>query len=257
LFFEILAYVLGFSVYLLLRHRWKDFLPAPLRLVIIATATTGAVFGAKLLFLLEDSALTMQHLHDPAYLLGGKTIVGALCGGLIAVELMKRYIGLHQSTGDLFAIPLALGIAVGRIGCFLTGLTDNTYGTPTSLRWGVDFGDGVRRHPTQLYEVVFLIAIIPVLAWVLRKTVSGGRFRPGDVFKLFMVAYLGFRLLCDFIKPYPRAALGLGTIQWACVLVLLYYANDVRRWVSPARAAISGPVSASQEKSWVVWRTRR
>ena len=99
--------------------------------------------------------------------MGGKTIVGALVFGMIAVELMKRYIGLQQSTGDLYAIPLALGIAIGRIGCFLTGLADDTYGVATSLPWGVDFGDGVHRHPTQLYEIAFLLALIPVLFRVL------------------------------------------------------------------------------------------
>ena len=56
-------------------------------------------------------------------------------------------------------------------------------------------------------------------------------FLPGDAFKLFMVAYMLFRLLCDFIKPYPRLLLGLGGIQWACVLILLYYSPDVLRWL--------------------------
>ena len=46
-----------------------------------------------------------------------------------------------------------------------------------------------------------------------------------------MVAYLSFRLLCDFLKPYPRILLGLGGIQWACVLLLLYYSPDVARWL--------------------------
>jgi len=46
-----------------------------------------------------------------------------------------------------------------------------------------------------------------------------------------MVAYLSFRLLCDFLKPYPRIFLGLGGIQWACVLILLYYSRDVARWL--------------------------
>ncbi len=78
--------------------------------------------------------------------MGGKTIVGALIFGLISVELMKRYIGVRQSTGDLYAIPLALGIAIGRIGCFLTGLSDNTYGTPTTLPWAINFGDGIPRR---------------------------------------------------------------------------------------------------------------
>lgn len=240
--FEALAYSAGFGLYLIMRHRWKDPLPGALRLVIVAAAIAGATLGAKLLFLLEDPSLTLAHLHDPSYLLGGKTIVGALIGGLISVETMKRSIGLHRSTGDAFAIPLAVGIAVGRIGCFLTGLTDNTYGTPTALPWGVDFGDGVRRHPTQLYEIAFLLLLIPILRWVMWRAVQNLRFRPGDVFKVFMVLYMCFRLFCDFIKPYPRVVLGLGTIQWACVVVVLYYANDIWRWLH--KAPVDGPASA-------------
>ncbi len=235
--FEILSYVVAIALYLYLRKRSKDFLPAPLRLVIVAAAVAGATIGAKLLFLLEDPALTLQHLLDPTYLLGGKTIVGALAGGLLVVEAMKKYIGIHKSTGDLFAVPLALGISIGRIGCFLTGLSDNTYGTGTSLAWGVDFGDGIRRHPVQLYEVIFLLALIPLLYRVMQQIGTSARFQTGDVFKLFMVGYMGFRLLCDFIKPYPRVLLGLGTIQWVCLLVLLYYANDVWRWVGPTSSA--------------------
>jgi phosphatidylglycerol---prolipoprotein diacylglyceryl transferase len=180
--------------------------------------------------------------------MGGKTIVGALVFGLISVELMKRYIGVRQSTGDLYAIPLAIGIAIGRLGCFLTGLSDNTYGTPTNLPWAINFGDGIRRHPTQLYEIIFLLALIPLLhkivilsgAEVSRSETSAeskdpcphrGRFLPGDAFKFFMVAYLSFRLLCDFIKPYPRIFLGLQGIQWACLLTLLYYSRDIVRWL--------------------------
>ena len=229
--FDLLAYTLAFGVYLVLRSRDKDFLSTPLRLVILAAATTGATVGAKLLFVLEDPSLTLQHLHDPAYLLGGKTIVGALAGGLIAVELMKRYVGIDRSTGDLFAIPLALGIAIGRVGCFLTGLSDNTYGVSTSLPWGVDFGDGVHRHPTQIYEAVFLLILTLMLRLIMRQIKSGAQFRPGDAFKVFMVAYMGFRFLSDFVKPYPRVALGLGAIQWVCLIVLFYYAGDIRRWL--------------------------
>jgi len=210
--------------------------------------------------------------------MGGKTIVGALVFGLISVELFKRYIGVHQSTGDLYAIPLALGIAIGRIGCFLTGLSDNTYGTPTNLPWAIDFGDGIPRHPTQLYEIVFLLALIPILYRIvggivilseaeasrsetsaqskdplhddsrvpdfsrplrevgLLPTTTDRRptslFLPGDAFKFFMVAYFTFRFLCDFIKPYPRIFLGLGGIQWACLLTLLYYSRDIARWLT-------------------------
>ena len=213
----------------------------------------GAAIGSRLLFWLEDPPLTWRNLQNPAYLAGGKTIVGALAFGLLTVELTKRYIGLRQSTGDLYAIPLALGIAIGRIGCFLTGLSDNTYGTPTTLPWAVNFGDAIPRHPTQLYEIAFLVLLIPILYRVLNKIVilsgavtqrsevtvqSKDRYprsesapRPGDAFKFFMVAYMSFRLLCDFLKPYPRIFLGLGGIQWACVLILLYYSSDIARWL--------------------------
>jgi phosphatidylglycerol---prolipoprotein diacylglyceryl transferase len=227
----------------------------------------GAALGSKLLFWLEDPQLTWQHLHDPAYFLGGKTIVGALVFGLITVELAKRYIGLRESTGDLYAIPLALGIAVGRIGCFLTGLSDNTYGTPTTLPWAVNFGDGIPRHPTQLYEIAFLLLLFPILYHIPNRIAIQNRnvilseagikqsevpaqskdpyplsvpdptrFLPGDAFKLFMVAYMSFRLLCDFIKPYPRIFLGLGGIQWACVLILLYYSRDISRWLRSSQS---------------------
>ena len=237
-FFESLAYSAAFCAYLFLRRRFGDPIVTQIRWAVIAAAVAGAAIGAKLLFWLEDPQFTLSRLHDPAYLAGGKTIVGALAFGLLSVELMKRYIGLQQSTGDLYAAPLTLGIAIGRVGCFLTGLPDNTYGTPTALPWGVDFGDGIKRHPTQLYEIVFLLALIPVLYGMLRSITrpefgDEGRkatFVAGDVFKFFMVSYLSFRLLCDFIKPYQRIFLGLGGIQWVCVVVLLYYFGDIARW---------------------------
>jgi phosphatidylglycerol---prolipoprotein diacylglyceryl transferase len=240
--FETLAYPVAFRVYLRLRRRFGDPITTPLRWAVVAAAVGGAALGSKVLFWLEDPRLTWQNLHDPAYLMGGKTIVGALVFGLIAVEWMKRYIGLTQSTGDLYAIPLTLGIAIGRVGCFLTGLTDNTYGVATGLPWGVDFGDGVRRHPTQIYEIVFLLGMVPVLYQILRAMTRRGsrgldRLHAGDAFKFFMVAYLMFRLLCDFIKPYTRVFLGLGTIQWACVLCLLYYSPDIVRWMGWAALA--------------------
>ncbi len=258
LFFETLSYFIAFRVYLYLRRRFGDPLSTPIRWAVIAAAVAGAALGAKILFWFEDPKLTLHNLSNPAYLVGGKTIVGALIFGLLAVELMKRYIGVHQSTGDLYAIPLALGTAIGRIGCFLTGLSDNTYGTPTALPWAIDFGDGIPRHPTQLYEIAFLLLLIPLLYLLLKKIVilSGaaasrsesaaqskdihiGRIRPGDAFKLFMVSYLAFRLLCDFLKPYPRIFLGLAGIQWACLLTLVYYAGDIARWLNVGKERIA------------------
>ena len=90
-------------------------------------------------------------------------------------------------------------MAIGRVGCFLTGLSDRTYGIATTLPWGVDFGDGIVRHPTQLYEVGVLLVLIVWLRWQSRHAP-----REGDLFKIFMVAYFSFRLLVDFITPEFR-----------------------------------------------------
>jgi len=209
---------------------------------VIAAAFVGGALGSKVLYWAEDPAATAAHWREFTYLMGGKTIIGGLIGGWIAVELMKKYVGISESTGDLFAVPLTMGIAIGRIGCFLTGLSDKTYGTATRLPWGIDFGDGVRRHPTQLYEFVFLIGLSIFLYRLLR--VGDGvssvstlmQFRNGDVFKLFMISYLGFRLILDFWKPSdPAVLLGMGSLQWACVVAILIYTRDVLRWLSKQR----------------------
>jgi len=197
----------------------------------------GAALGSKLLFFLEDPKLTLAQIHDPVFLMGGKTIIGGLIGGVFVVELTKKISGIQQRTGDLFAVPLCLGTAIGRLGCFFTGLDDNTYGLPTSLPWGVDFGDSVPRHPVQLYEVIFVLALgLFLLRWFQRPHVSG------DIFKGFMVGYACFRLFIDFLKPYHRFG-GLATLQWGCIVVLGYYASDIWRWIT---SSLVKPITAEE-----------
>ena len=226
LIFEMAAYAIAFRVYLFLRKRSGDALDDGNRWWMIAAAAMGAVVGSKVLYWFEEPTLTAAHWRDPAYLMGGKTIVGALIGGMFAVEIAKRLLGITRRTGDLFAVPLCVGIAIGRIGCFLTGLDDHTAGVATSLPWGVNFGDGISRHPTQLYEVLFALA----LGWFLWRRIQRP-YASGDLFKMFMVAYFGFRLLCDFLKPEVRVLFGLSSIQWACVAMLCYYSSDWIRWL--------------------------
>jgi phosphatidylglycerol:prolipoprotein diacylglycerol transferase len=226
--FETAAYAIAFRIYLTLRKRAGDALDDGNRWWIIAAAAMGAMVGSKLLYWCEDPALTLAHWREPAYLMSGKTIVGALIGGLFAVELAKQILGIKRRTGDLFAVPLCVGIAIGRIGCFLTGLEDHTAGAATSLPWGVNFGDGIPRHPTQLYEVLFALALGGYL-W--RRMYRP--FVPGVIFKMFIVAYFTFRLTCDFLKPDVRVFLGLSSIQLACVAMLLYYSPDWLRWLNP------------------------
>ena len=147
--------------------------------------------------------------------------------------------------GDLYVFPLIVGIAVGRVGCFLTGLADDTYGTATSLPWGVDFGDGVARHPTQLYEIAFLAALAAALAWRARRP-----YPRGDLFKLFMAAYLGWRLLIDFIKPAHATLLGLSAIQLACIAGLAWYAPHLPRLLGFVRRDPSPSPEAPAAPAW-------
>ena len=233
LLFETLAYTVAFLFYRHLRKQGGDPIPDATRWSVITAAAAGAALGSRILYWFEDPFLTFTHWHDPAYLMNGKTIVGGLIGGLIAVEWTKRLLGETRSTGDLFAPPIALGIAIGRIGCFLEGLPDHTYGIATSLPWGVDFGDGVRRHPTQLYESLFALILLALLSRMLRRPHVNG-----DVFKAFMVCYMAWRLAIDFLKPEIRI-FGLSGIQWACAATLVYYSRDIRRWVAN-RAAWRG-----------------
>ena len=223
--FESLAYLVGFQTFLWLR-RWRgETLAEGQRPLLILAAIAGALLGSKVLALLVDPVHVWEHRGTWQAWVEGKTIVGGLLGGWLAVELGKQWMGITRSTGDLYAIPLALGIAVGRLGCFLTGLGDRTYGNPTSLPWGVDFGDGMLRHPTQLYELLFLCALAVLL---LRGMVRSG-LREGDLFKLFLVGYLAWRFLVGFLQPHPYTLLGLGTLQWASLAGVVMLARHLPR----------------------------
>jgi phosphatidylglycerol---prolipoprotein diacylglyceryl transferase len=109
-------------------------------------------------------------------------------------------------------LPLCLSMAIGRVGCFLTGLADQTYGYHTSLPWAVDFGDGPR-HPTQLYDVVFL-SLLACLMLTLRPSKPA----PGVMFRLFVFSYCLYRFAVEFLKPSPKPLLGLSAIQVASLV---------------------------------------
>jgi phosphatidylglycerol---prolipoprotein diacylglyceryl transferase len=232
LVFETAAYVVAFALFLRQRATRGDTLPNHTRWTIVAAAMVGGALGARLLFWFEDLGLLAARWGDLSFLASGKTVIGGLLGGLIAVEAVKRAQGITQSTGDLLAVPLAAGIAIGRLGCFFTGLEDQTYGVVTRLPWGVDFGDGVARHPTQLYEVLLLAAFVVALRAAPPPRVAG------DHFRVFLVAYLVFRLGIEALKPGVPLAFGLTTLQWACLGGLVYYGHDIRRWMAPAPSEI-------------------
>src|SRR5205823_2404651 len=126
---ELLAYSGGFQLYLVLRRRWPNRLaavPIEQAMWIIVGAVFGAAAGSKALAWLESAQHYWSQRDNLAILLGGKTIVGGLLGGWAGVELAKKRLGVRHSTGDVYVFPLILGMCVGRVGCFLTGLPDHT-----------------------------------------------------------------------------------------------------------------------------------
>lgn len=198
----------------------------------IFAVVVGCILGAgifnKLLFVLEVPQAWEQ--YGWASLALGQTIVGGIIGGMLGVEIAKKIVGVKHSTGDLFVMPFCVGLIVGRIGCFLAGLHDGTYGMSTSLPWGMDFGDGVLRHPTQIYDMLWCVAmlILVKINYYKWQAVSG------LTFKVMFAGYLLWRLLVDGIKPVPYPYLfGWSAIQWACLTVLMGYlpflVRDFRR----------------------------
>lgn len=225
--FELLAYTIGFRIYLALRRRQPDYALSDRdsNLVVIVFAAVGAAVGSKIAYWLYDPATAFAAFPDWRALLGGKSIVGALLGGLAGVETGKWMVGIRRSTGDLMWPALLVAMLIGRIGCLFTALHDGTAGSPTTLPWAVDFGDGVPRHPSPLYEILFL-AVLGSVLWRWRDRFD----REGDTFRVFLVSYLVFRLTLDFLKPMPVAYFGLFSgLQLLCLAGLLYYARDIPR----------------------------
>ena len=233
---ETLAYLIGGALYWRLRDRSSMPAESWRQLTIIAGALCGAAVGSRVLYMLDY----LQDLrHQPLLSwLSGKTIVGALLGGLLGVEFAKKVVAWSRSTGDSFVWPLLIAIAIGRVGCQLSGTEDLTYGTPTSLPWAWNYGDGIGRHPTAAYEILGL--------GLLALICSAPRLRrvPGDRFRAFMLGYLSLRLALDFLKPpHGEAAVGvltptaygpLSAIQWACLCGMLYYLPALRGWLARA-----------------------
>lgn len=217
LVFELLAYTIGFRYFIYLRKNVHDKISTENRIWILAGAAIGALLFSRIIGIFENPSLIKNSSAE--VLIGNKTIVGGLLGGLLGVEITKKIIGVKTSSGDLMTYPIIIAIAIGRIGCFLTGLNDATYGTQSSLPWAIDFGDGVPRHPTQLYEIIFLIMLSISLKMIERNFALAN----GARFKLFMVGYLLFRLFIEFIKPRFEYVFNFSLIQLVCIAGLIYY----------------------------------
>ena len=213
--FDALAWAAaGLSFIWLTRHAGVRFPPSrshdlPYVAALVFGAGIGAfAFGSMNLWLSQQEGLA-------------RSIEGALAGGIVAVELYKRSAGITGRTGARFALPLAVGVAVGRIGCFLAGLDDFTYGTPTSLPWGHDFGDGIARHPVQLYESATMVTFaIGYVVCVLRRNA----FVTENGFYLAVGFYGAQRFAWEFLKPYGRLIGPFTLFHFLSIAIVAYAA---------------------------------
>ncbi|MCX6129800.1 MAG: prolipoprotein diacylglyceryl transferase [Proteobacteria bacterium] len=224
--FESMACAVGYRIYKSKRQQVGDAISSSSRKIIVLGAAIGSVVGSRIPGLLES-----HRALDPALCLTKKTIVGGLLGAWFAVECTKLLLKEKKSSGDLFTEPLIIAMMVGRIGCFLSGAVDATYGVATDLFWAVDFGDGVSRHPTQLYEFFWLLGLLLVA-----RQSFWTSLRPGSKFRSFLFSYLLFRLVIDSWKPlylFTALHLSLSATQWSalfgiCILVGLGAWHNVR-----------------------------
>jgi phosphatidylglycerol:prolipoprotein diacylglycerol transferase len=220
--FELLSYTVGFRYYLWNKQRYPDatILNNDQKINLLIAGIFGAALGSKILGILEHPDIWAMIAHNPIYVMSAKTIVGGLLGGLIGVELAKKIMRIRVSTGDAMCFPLMVGIIIGRMGCFLAGVKDGTWGNPTQCWIAMDGGDGILRHPTPLYDMVFLVCLWMVIAFSFKKK----NYVNGRMFQCFMVGYLGWRLVIDTIKPSVFfLGLPFSAIQLACIAGLIYY----------------------------------
>ena len=227
LVFETLGFVIGFRYYLYLRKKNIDLIPESNRALIMIGGAAGAFLFSRIIGALENPSVFFHSQSPFMYFYANKTIVGGLLGGLLGVEIIKKFIHEKRSSGDLFTYPLILAMMIGRIGCFTMGVHEDTYGNVTGSIFGMDLGDGLKRHPVCLYEIVFLFCL-----WITIRLIENKfKLKSGYRFRFFMIAYMTFRILIDFIKPELKYFYGLGTIQICCIFGLAYYCRTIFRMI--------------------------
>ena len=164
----------------------------------------------------------------------GRSILGALAGAILAVELFKRAKKIEGSTGLIFVAGFSASVAVGRWGCYFAGLEDHTHGTPSSLPWARDFGDGIARHPIQAYEALAM-ALFLIVALICFARRQPAFLRHG--FYLMVAFYAAQRFVWEFLKPYAAVAGPFNLFHFLCLALLAYAGLMMMRTANDRRAA--------------------
>jgi len=190
--------------------------------LIIGIAGISGLVGARLYHVLESPRELMA---DPSLLVSrfGFAWFGGFLGGFVALIFLAKYYRIPAlEFMDLCSPAAAVGYAIGRIGCWLSG--DGDYGVPTKLPWGMSFPNGVvptseRVHPTPIYEFLIWLLFAMIL-WQLGKKTLGGQ-APGKVFCAYLILTGVARFLIEFIRINPKSFLGMSNAQAASLVSIL------------------------------------
>lgn len=204
---------LALAYWALRRRRQRSGLSSEEQTFVGVAAFLGGMIGSKVPFWIASSQLASQSVTSPLFWIAdGKTILGGIFGGYLAVEFIKFPLGITRRTGDQFAVPVAIAVAAGRIGCFLAGCC---FGTVANLPWACTFetaGDSLPRHPTQLYEFAFhataacLLCVAEQRGWLKERRLV-----------VYLLAYLAYRFVTEWIRPEVVVAAGMTAYQIACI----------------------------------------
>jgi prolipoprotein diacylglyceryltransferase len=224
-FFEMMAFFVGIRVYYFLKKQQPDFISSTNRLFILLGAMIGALIGSRFFAFLETPSMLKNLSWLAIY--QSKTVAGGFLGGLFGVEITKKIVGVVQASGDLYVFPIVIALFIGRIGCFLMGIQEPTFGIETTFFTGMNLGDGLNRHPVVLYEMIFLFFIFLLFMGLKNKSLING-----DRFKMFMVLYFGFRFWMEFLKPFQPIFLNISIIHWMGLFIFVYYFKFIFRMLS-------------------------
>jgi phosphatidylglycerol:prolipoprotein diacylglycerol transferase len=155
------------------RRMQEEGLDPDLATTLLIYVMLGGIFGSKLYFAIDVSLREGRPFFDLLFARDGITWYGGLIMATIIGAIGCRRHGVPVKTfADCAAVAGAIGQSIGRIGCFLVG---DDYGKPTDVPWGVSFPDGIQPiydpvHPTQLYEVAWLLPVAGLLWWRRKKS---------------------------------------------------------------------------------------
>ena len=214
-FFVGLALLVGVLLYYYNLKKYNSVNDNSINIAI--AAIVGGTLGAKLpIWIMNFKAIVTNPSIESIF--SGRTITGGLIGGMLAVIWIKKRLGIKTKKGNLFAPSVALGIAIGRIGCVLRGCC---YGVATDLPWGVNFGDGIMRHPTQIYELIFTLGLFIYFQFFYPRPAV-----PGEMFRKLMIYYFVFRFFEEFLRENQHYFLQLSVFQWISIAVIIYLFKD-------------------------------